>query len=66
MDRPPPEPPTEEDRKNARHWARIRIDAAIHELHLAELLVRGESGGFQSSQIAHVARQLRSIRDRLR
>jgi hypothetical protein len=66
MDRPPPEPPTEAERKNARHWARVRIDAAIHELHLAQLLVSEESGGFQASQLAHVARQLRSIRERLR
>lgn len=66
MPKTPTPQPSEEERKNARLWARLRIDAAIHELHLAEVLARDMNGGFQAGQLRHLGNQLRIIRDRLR
>lgn len=50
---------------NELHWARIRCDAAVHELHLAVVLA-GRKRGFQASQLEHLIVLLRQVRDRLR
>lgn len=55
----------DEDPAVVLHWARVRLDAAIHELHLAQRLVR-KTRDFQAAQLAHIAEQIRHVRHRLR